>query len=115
MKPGAKSQIVRRLHELAVAVEVASAEIEASKEGPPFSFSVGWGNAPHAIISIDDREVHRHEIENLVDSAIWALFESCRDGVDTGDPKAFARVMDRINAEARKRCYQTDPSGRPAP
>lgn len=52
--------------------------------------------------------MHRHEVESLVDLCIWALFESCRAGDNPGDPKAFARVMDRINAEAPKRCHQRE-------
>lgn len=111
MRPGEKSTLERQLRELATATTDAANRLRDSKEGPPFAFSIGWGSAPHAIISLDDREVHRHHVEDLVDSAIWALFESCRDGGDPGDPKAFARVMDRINAEAKKRCYQADPSG----
>lgn len=108
MKPGAKTNIEHRLRELSEQSSKLADALRDSKEGPPFSFRVGWGNAPEAIISVDDRPVHRFEIEQLVDSAIWALFESCRSGGDPGDPKAFARVMDRVNAEARKRCHQRE-------
>jgi hypothetical protein len=105
MHPWHKRDLTRWMRVQAQAMNEAADRLE-KRPPEPLSWSVAWG--PSGIL-LDERRLTATEVENVVAGGIWAMFESCRDGADACDPKAFERVMQRIEELARERCHQAPP------
>lgn len=110
VRRGTKGLTVRELRELSASIARCAETIEKAPD-EPFRWAVTWGPSG---IYLADRPVSATEAEDIIAGGIWALFESCRDGTEPSDPKAFARVARRVEELARDRCHQSPALATPA-
>ena len=120
MRPGARREHVRRLHELADSVRETADKMEAAELPDLRRVGVGWGGENGCEISVGgtyffkkDRD-ERH-IVDIISALAWGLFESRRNNGDPSDPKILAEVRgilqsvgESILGPPKPRCSKCD-------